>query len=113
MVVQISALTDCQSISIVSKNIKTHSRLYESDRNCFINWFLLFYKVMLMLMNSSIAVAFHMFVQYLQCASLCRYAHWLVGWNYWFEFVFQSVSASPAREQIKNIKCLMLRSPPS
>ena len=30
----------CQSISY-SRNIKTHSRLYESDRNCFINWFLL------------------------------------------------------------------------
>ena len=45
-------------------------------------FYYLFYKVMLMLMNSSIAVAFCVFVQYLQCASLCRYAHWLVGWNY-------------------------------
>ena len=31
--------------------------------------------------------SFCVFVQYLQCASLCRYAHWLVGGNYWFEFV--------------------------
>ena len=56
-----------------------------------------------MLMNSSIAVASRVFAQYLQCASLCRYAHWLVGWNYWFEFAFQSVSANQAREQMNRL----------
>ena len=31
----------CSCCQFLSINIKTHSRLYESDRNCFINWFLL------------------------------------------------------------------------
>ena len=52
-----------------------------------------------MLMRSAIAVAF---VFLFNTYSVLLYAdmHWLVGWNYWFEFVFQSGSASPAREQI-------------
>ena len=57
---------------------------------------------------------FCVFVQYLQysvlvqCASLCRYAYWLAGWNYWLEFVFWRYSTSQPNKQFNiHLYCLM------